>query len=120
MVYLSLMAFCAWYTVVGLLVSIAHPKPSNFRLFIISVLVATVLILSSQGWNDSSIDVLNRTNSWLMGYAQYIVVVPVFFVIGVFTEKYAYTHAQNRYTLKMYNETRGLVYIIVMAERSFK
>jgi uncharacterized membrane protein len=120
MVYLDLMVFCAWYTVVGFLVSLSPPKPSNFRLIKISVLVATVLILSSQGWNDPSIDVLNRTNSWLIGYAQYIVVIPVFFVIGVFSEKYAYAYAQNRYTLKMYNETRGLVNIIFMAERSFK
>jgi hypothetical protein len=96
MVYLDLMVFYAWYTVVGLLISIAHPKPSKFRLLIIGVLVATVLILSSQGWIDPSIGVLSKINSWLIGYAQYIVVIPVFFVVGVFTEKYA--HAQSKYT----------------------
>jgi predicted neutral ceramidase superfamily lipid hydrolase len=80
MVYFELMVFCAWYTVVCLLISIAHPKPSKFRLLIIGVLVATVLILSSQGWIDPSIYFLSRINSWFIGYAQYIVVIPVFFL----------------------------------------
>lgn len=96
MVYLDLMVFCGWYSVVGLLISIAHPKPSKFRLLIIGVLVATVLILSSQGWIDPSIDLISRINSWLIGYANYILVIPVFFLVGMFSEKYA--HAQSKYT----------------------
>ncbi len=96
MVYLNLLVFCAWYIVVGLLISIAHPKPSKYGLLIIGVLVATVLILSSQGWIDPSIDLISKINSWLIGYANYIIVIPVFFVIGVFIEKY--THAQSNYT----------------------
>lgn len=95
-VYLDLMVFCAWYTVVGLLISIAHPKPSKYRLLIIGVLVATVLLLSSHGWIDPSIDFLSRVSTWLIAYAQYLVVIPVFFAIGMFTEKYA--HVQSKYT----------------------
>jgi len=89
-VYFDLVVFCAWYTVVGLLISIAHPKPSKFRLLLIGVLVATVLILSSQGWIDPSIDLVSRINSWLIVYAHYIVVIPVFFVVGMFTERCAH------------------------------
>jgi hypothetical protein len=96
MYYLNLLVFCAWYIAVGLLISIAHPKPSKYVLLIIGILVATVLILSSQGWIDPSIDFISKINSWLIGYANYILVIPVFFVIGIFAEKYV--HAQSNCT----------------------
>jgi uncharacterized membrane protein (Fun14 family) len=96
MVYLNLLVFCAWYLVVGILISIAHPKPSKYVLLIIGVLVAAVLILTSQGWIDPNIDLISKINSWLIGYANYIIVIPVFFVIGMCAEKCV--HAQSRYT----------------------
>jgi hypothetical protein len=96
MVSLNLLVFCAWYIAVGLLISIAHPKPSKYGLLIIGILVAIVLILSSQGWIDPNVDFISKINSWLIGYANYIIVIPVFYVIGIFTEKYV--HAQSNCT----------------------
>jgi hypothetical protein len=48
-VYIDLMVFCAWYTVVGFVISVAHHNPSKYGLLMLGVIIATVLVLSSQG-----------------------------------------------------------------------
>jgi hypothetical protein len=89
-VYIDLMVFCAWYTVVGFVISVAHPNPSKYGLLMLGVIIATVLVLSSQGWIDPNIDFVSKINSWLIGYTNYIFVIPVFFVVGMITEKYVH------------------------------
>lgn len=91
----NLFVFCAWYIVVGFLVSISHPKPSRYNLLFFGVLIATVLILSSHGWTDPDIGFFSKLNSWLIDFAQYIVVIPVFFIVGMFAEKYTCAQSKN-------------------------
>jgi hypothetical protein len=93
MVYLNLLIFGAWYIVAGLLISISHPNPSKYRFLVLGFIVAILLVLSSQGWTDSKIDFTSRLKLWLVGYANYIIAMPGFFMVGIVTEKYVHRNS---------------------------
>jgi hypothetical protein len=85
-VYIGLLLICPWYAVVGFVICFAHPNPNKYRLLKLGIIIATVLIVSSQEWVDPNIDI----NSLLIGFPKSIVVIPIFFVVGMITEKYVH------------------------------
>jgi hypothetical protein len=79
--------FGAWYLAVSASMA-KFSKNINAALFgIAGFTIACILILSTEGWFDSSMSLAQKAVTWLEVYAPYLVAFPTFYIVGRFCER---------------------------------
>ena len=95
---IEILVLSTWYVIPALLFAMAHPSPSKSLLLILGTFIAILLLATSQihvvlnpdlGWHTLAFD-------WLRIAAHFLVVIPVFGIVGYLFEKKR--HAEKRDT----------------------
>ncbi len=83
---IQLVYYGVWFVFSAFLISLAHPAPNRMRLLAIASLISLILILASQGWTEPELDFMTKLTIWFEVYLPYLIVVPIFFIAGYYSE----------------------------------
>ena len=85
--YLKLSVLGAWYVIPAILISIAIPSESKFRLLALSTIITTLLLVTAGMEVNSELNLTTRILAWLEMTADKIIVIPIFAIVGHFLRK---------------------------------